>query len=77
MGLQLSNPSLCAFDSDTQRALALAVELTCTALRTGDCDEGVRLAITAKIIELAKSGERNPDILAEEALKEIRGPRAD
>jgi hypothetical protein len=46
-------------------------------LRTGDCDEGVRLAITGKIIDLAKSGERNPDILAEEALKEIRGPRPD
>jgi hypothetical protein len=57
----MSSPSLITLGSETQRVLALAVELTCIALRTGDCDEGVRLAITAKIIELAKSGERNPN----------------
>jgi hypothetical protein len=69
----MSSPSLGTLDSETQRVLALAVELTCIALRTGDCDEGVRRAIEAKIIDLAKSGERNPDILAEEVLQEIRG----
>jgi hypothetical protein len=35
----------------------------------------VKGGIAAKIIELAKSGERNPEILAQQALKEIRGPQ--
>jgi hypothetical protein len=60
-------------DSGTQRVLGLAVELTCLAMRTGDCADDVKQAIAAKIIELAKSGERNPDILAQQGLKEIRG----
>src|SRR5262249_58149262 len=42
--------------------------MTCIALRTGDCDDGVRQAIAIKIIELAKAGERNPDVLCEQAL---------
>ena len=62
-------------DSDTQRVLSMAVELTCIVLRTGDCDEGVRQAIARKIIELAADGERDPNILCEQALKEIRGPQ--
>src|SRR5262245_306166 len=61
-----------ARDGAAARILHLAVELTCIAVRTGDCDEGVRRAIAAKIIKFAKSG--NPDILAEQALQEIRGP---
>jgi hypothetical protein len=46
--------------------------MTCIALRTGDCDDGVRQAIAIKIVELAKAGERNPDILCEQALAGIR-----
>jgi len=30
--------------------------------------------MASKIIELAKTGERNPDLLCEHALKEIRQP---
>jgi hypothetical protein len=47
--------------------------MTSIALRTGDCAEDVRQAIVSKIIELAKGGERNLDILCERALKESRG----
>jgi hypothetical protein len=43
------------------------------ALRTGDCDDAVRQAIGSKIIELAEAGERNPDVLCEQALAAIRG----
>jgi hypothetical protein len=64
-------------DSETQRVLSLAVELTCLALRTGDCADDVRQAIAAKIIKVAQDGERDPNILCEQALKEIRGPHAD
>jgi hypothetical protein len=61
------------FDPETTRVLSVALEMTCIALRAGDCDDGVRQAIAIKIIELAKTGERNPDILCEQALTAIRG----
>ena len=60
------------FDLETRRVLGLAFEMTCLALRTGDCDDGVRKAIAIKIIELAKAGERNPDAMCEQVLKDIR-----
>lgn len=62
------------FDPETKRILGLAFELTCIALRIGDCDDGVKQAIADKIINLAKTGERNPDMLCEQALKDIRRP---
>jgi hypothetical protein len=65
------------FDPETRRILGVALEMTCIALRTGDCDDGVRQAIASKIIELAKAGERNPDILCEAVLKDIRGPEVE
>jgi hypothetical protein len=62
------------FDSEDKRVLGIAFEMVCIALRVGDCDDGVKRAIAAKIIELAGSGERNPDILCEQALQDIRRP---
>jgi hypothetical protein len=62
------------FDPETKRILGVAFEMVCIALRTGDCDDEVKQAIASKIIDLAKAGERNPDILCELALKEIRTP---
>jgi hypothetical protein len=44
-------------------------------LRIGDCDDDVKQAIANKIIALAKTGERNPDLLCECALKEIHQPQ--
>jgi hypothetical protein len=60
------------FDQESKRVLNVAIEMVCLALRTGDCDEGVKLAIATKLIALPKAGERNPDKLCEEALKDIR-----
>jgi hypothetical protein len=51
----------------------VAFEIVCIALRTGDCDDGVKQAIAAKIIALAKAGERDPDRLCEQAANDIRG----
>jgi hypothetical protein len=62
------------FDPETKRILGLAFEMTCAALRIGDCDDGVKQAIAAKIIDLAKGGGANPDVLCEQALKDIRRP---
>jgi hypothetical protein len=63
------------FDLEGERVLRVAFEMVCIALRTGDCDDGVKQAIATKLIALAKAGERNPDILCEEALKDIRRPQ--
>ena len=60
------------FDLETRRVLGVAFEMVCIALRTGDCDDFVKQAIAAKILDLAKRGERNPDVLCERALKDIR-----
>jgi hypothetical protein len=55
--------------------LGVAFEMVCVALRTGDCDDGAKQAIATKLIALTKADERNPDILCEEVLKEIRRPQ--
>jgi len=49
--------------------------MVCIALRTGDCDDDIKQAIATKLIALVKAGERNPDILCEEALNDIRQPQ--
>jgi len=49
--------------------------MVCIALRTGDRDEGVKQAIATKLVALAKAGERNPDILCEQVLRDIRRAR--
>jgi hypothetical protein len=53
------------FDADTLRILGVAFAQVAIALRLGDCDDDVKQAIANKIIELAKTGERNPDLLCE------------
>jgi hypothetical protein len=65
------------FDDETVRVLGLAFEAVCIALRIGDSADDVRRAIAARVISLAENGERNPDILCELALKDIRTPPAD
>ena len=60
------------FDLEDKRVLSVAFEMVCIALRIGDSDDGVKQAIATKIIELARAGERNPDILCEQALNDIR-----
>jgi hypothetical protein len=62
------------FDPEDKRVLGVAFEMVCIALRIGDSDDGVKQAIATKIIDLAKAGERNPDTLCEQALKDIRSP---
>jgi hypothetical protein len=61
-------------DAEDRRIVGLAFEVVCITLRVGDCDDGVKQAIATKVIDLAKAGERNPDILCERVLKDIRRP---
>jgi hypothetical protein len=44
------------------RILGVAFEQVCIALRIGDCADDVKRALANKIIELAETGERNPDL---------------
>lgn len=63
------------FNLEDERVLGLAFEMVCITLRIGDCDDHVKKAIATKLITFAKSGERNPDKLCEETLKNIRTPQ--
>jgi hypothetical protein len=56
------------------RVLGVAFEIACIALRIEASGDDVKQAIANKIIELAKAGECNPDLLCERALEDIRRP---
>ena len=61
------------FDSETERVMGLAFEMTCAALRLADRSDPVTTIIAERIIKLASDGERNPDLLCERALTALRG----
>ena len=66
-------PYLNEFDADpeTKQVLAVAVEMTRVSLGlTDDLADG---NIARQIVELARAGERHPDVLCEGALKKLRG----
>jgi hypothetical protein len=60
------------FDSETKRVMGVAFEMTRAALRLTDRNDPIIEIIAKKIIELAKAGARNPDLLCERALKHLR-----
>jgi len=58
-------------DSETKRVLGAALEMTRVSLGlAGDFANGI---IARRVVELARAGERNPDVLCEGALKKLRG----
>jgi hypothetical protein len=61
-------------DPETKRVMGVAFEMTRAALRLVDREDPAVAIIAKKIIELAKAGERNPDLLCERALSELRAP---
>jgi hypothetical protein len=58
-------------DAETERVLRVALEMTRAAL--GLADDFANGIIARQIVELARAGERNPDLLCEGALKKLRG----
>jgi hypothetical protein len=62
-------------DSETKRVMGLAFEIARVALRLADRGDLANEIIAKRIIELAKAGERNPDLLCEGVLKEFREQR--
>jgi hypothetical protein len=61
------------FDPETKRVMGIAFEQTCIALGLTDRDDLANGVVAKRIIELAESGERNPDLLCERALLLLRG----
>ena len=57
-------------DPDTKRVLGAALKMTRVSL--GLADDFANGIIARRVVELAKAGERNPDLLCEGALKELR-----
>jgi hypothetical protein len=60
------------FDVNPQTKPVLRVALEMTRVALGVTDELADGIIAAQIIELAKAGERNPDLLCEGALNNLR-----
>jgi hypothetical protein len=58
-------------DAETKQVLDLALEMTRTAL--GLADDFANGIIAKRIIELARAGERQPSLLCQGALKDLRG----
>jgi hypothetical protein len=64
-----------SFDPETKRVMGVAFEMACVALRLSDRGDGANEMLARRIIELAKAGERNPDLLCEGVLNEFREQR--
>jgi hypothetical protein len=66
------------FDPETRRVMGVAFEIARAALRLEDRSDPICALVAHKIIELAKGGELNPDLLSERALASLNAgpPRA-
>jgi hypothetical protein len=58
------------FDPETMRLMGLAYEMTLISLRLVDRGDISNNVIAQKLIELAKSGERDPERLCEAVLQQ-------
>jgi hypothetical protein len=68
-----TTPYLDDFDVDPETKQVLGVALEKTRVSLGLADNLADGIIAKRIVELAKAGERNPDLLCEGALKNLRG----
>jgi hypothetical protein len=62
-----------AFDPDDIKAMSIALDDVCKALKL-DGSDNAREVAAKRIIELAGSGERNPTRLRDTVLKEMEAP---
>jgi hypothetical protein len=60
------------FDRETTRVMSVAFEMTRIALGLADRFDQANELVAKRIIDLAKQGECNPDVLCERALKSLR-----
>jgi hypothetical protein len=62
------------FDPEARRVMGIAFEIARATLRLEDRSDPICALVAGKIIELAKGGELNPDLLSERALAAIAKP---
>ena len=62
----------CKFDPEAKRVMGVVFEMARGALQVGDQGNLINERIAKRIIELAKTGELNPDLLCEAVLQEFR-----
>ena len=60
------------FDRETTRIMGVAFEMTRVALGIAERRDDVNEIVAKTIVELAKQGERNPDLLRERTLQSLR-----
>jgi hypothetical protein len=61
------------FDADLETKRVLGVALERTRVSLGLVDKFADGIIARRIVELAETGERNPDLLCEGAIEKLRG----
>jgi hypothetical protein len=61
------------FDADLETKRVLGVALERTRVSLGLVDKFADGIIARRIVELAKAGERNPDLLCQGAIEKLRG----
>src|SRR5215831_6484154 len=59
-----------SFNPETKRVMGVAFEMVCAALRLSDRGDLANEIIAKRIVELAKAGEHNPDLLCEKKCPE-------
>jgi hypothetical protein len=62
------------FDPETRRLMGVAFEMTLAALRLEDRADPIVGSVADKIVELARSGERDANSLCEWTLTELNQP---
>jgi hypothetical protein len=65
------------FDPEAKRVMGVAFEMACVALGLTVRGDLAKSIVAKRIIELAKAGERNPDVLCERAWNDPRARRRD
>jgi hypothetical protein len=50
-----------SFDAEAKRVMGIAFEMTCVSLRLADRTDELAEIVAKRIIDLAKTGERDPD----------------
>ena len=61
------------FDADLETKRVLGDALESTRVSLGLADKFADGIIARRIVELAKAGERNPDLLCQGAIEKLRG----
>jgi hypothetical protein len=62
------------FDAETIRVMGLAFEMALVALKLADRGDLANQILAQKIVELAETGERDPERLCDRVLMQFRQP---